>query len=81
MKAILDALEKIPVRFEHRWKKIERPDDKIIERLKELKKEDDEKIAKENEEFRQEQLNNPHLLFILLLYCLLGGGLRWFIGN
>ena len=63
MKAILNALEKIPVRFEHRWHECERPDDKIIERLKELKKEDDEKIAKENEEFRQEQLNNPHSLF------------------
>lgn len=63
MKAILDALDKIPVRFEHRWHKCDRPDDKIIERLKELKKEDDEKIAKANEEFRQEQLKNPYSLF------------------
>jgi hypothetical protein len=42
MEAILDALEKIPVRFEHRWKKIERPDEEIINRFKKLKKEQDD---------------------------------------
>ena len=46
MKAILDALEKIPVRFEHRWKKIERPSEEIVNRFKKLKKEKDEAYKK-----------------------------------
>ena len=46
MKAILDALEKIPVRFEHRWKKIERPSEEIINHFKKLKKEQDDKDKK-----------------------------------
>ena len=46
MKAILDALDKIPVRFEHRWKKIERPSEEIVNRFKKLKKEKDEAYKK-----------------------------------
>ena len=50
MKAILEALDKIPVRYEKRFREIERPDDELIEKFRALiKKHNEEREAYEKE--------------------------------
>ena len=52
MKAILDALDKIPKRYEWRYNRCERPDEKTIEKFREMKKVfEEEEERKKNDPF------------------------------